>query len=333
MQVDDDDDKIELTVEELDSNEKPPRLDVYLVSHIPEISRSRIQKLIEEGCVLVDSKPVKMSHRLRAGETIAVEMPPLQELDVVAENIPLQIVYEDEYLAVINKPSGMVTHPGAGIMTGTLVNALLHHMKGTLSGIGGTIRPGIVHRLDKETSGLLVVAKEDFSHRHLAEQISSKSATRLYLALVAGNIEEQSGTINKTIGRHPTKRKQMAVVEGGRHAVTHWQVLERFAKFTLVQVRLETGRTHQIRVHMASIGHPVVGDLLYNRGMTGNQPARAKMGLQGQALHSSQLTLIHPRKNCLLEFKAPLPDDFANTLERLRRGQASPGLFTDWVSD
>jgi 23S rRNA pseudouridine1911/1915/1917 synthase len=319
MSPEDDEEKIEIVVAEFQKDEKAPRLDVYLVAHIPEISRSRVQKLIEDGCVLVDSKPVKMSHRLKPGENIEIEMPPLQELDVEAENIPLSIIYEDQYLAVIDKPAGMVTHPGAGITTGTLVNALLHHMKGGLSGIGGAIRPGIVHRLDKETSGLLVVAKEDFSHRHLAEQIRTKTATRLYIALLAGNMALESGTIDKPIGRHPTKRKQMGIVEGGRHALSHYQVIERFDKFTLVQVKLETGRTHQIRVHMASIGYPVVGDLVYNRGVTGNAAARAKLGLHRHALHSSQLTLIHPRNNCLLEFKAPLPDDFASALERLRR--------------
>jgi 23S rRNA pseudouridine1911/1915/1917 synthase len=319
MQLEDDEEKIEVVVADFQSDEKAPRLDVYLVAHIPEISRSRVQKLIEDGCVLVDSKPVKMSHRLKPGEKIEIEMPPLQELDVAAENIPLAIVYEDQYLAVIDKPAGMVTHPGAGITGGTLVNALLYHMKGGLSGIGGTIRPGIVHRLDKETSGLLVVAKEDFSHRHLAEQIKTKTATRLYVALLAGNMPLESGTVDKPIGRHPTKRKQMGIVESGRHAVSHYQVIERFDKYTLVQVKLETGRTHQIRVHMASIGFPVVGDLVYNRGTTGNEAARAKLGLRRHALHSSQLTLIHPRNNCLLEFKAPLPEDFATALERLRR--------------
>jgi 23S rRNA pseudouridine1911/1915/1917 synthase len=315
----DEDEKIELVVEVFPHYEKAPRLDVYLVAHIPEISRSRVQKLIEDGCVLVDSKPVKMSHRLKSGEIIEIEMPPLQELDVAAENIPLNVVYEDQYLAVIDKPAGMVTHPGAGVISGTLVNALLHHMRGSLSGIGGAIRPGIVHRLDKETSGLMVVAKEDFSHRHLAEQIRTKTAQRLYIALLAGNMAQESGTVDKPIGRHPAKRKQMAVIEGGRHAVSHYQVIERFEKYTLVQVKLETGRTHQIRVHMASIGYPVVGDLVYNRGATGNTAARAKLGLHRHALHSAQLTLIHPRNDCLLEFKAPLPDDFASALERLRR--------------
>jgi 23S rRNA pseudouridine1911/1915/1917 synthase len=319
MQPEDDEEKIEVVVADFQNDEKAPRLDVYLVAHLPEISRSRVQKLIEDGCVLVDSKAVKMSHRLKPGEKIEIEIPPLQELDVEAENIPLDIVYEDQYLAVIDKPAGMVTHPGAGITNGTLVNALLYHMKGGLSGIGGAVRPGIVHRLDKETSGLLVVAKEDYSHRHLAEQIRTKTATRLYVALLAGNMALDSGTVDKPIGRHPTKRKQMGIVEGGRHAISHYQVIERFDKFTLVQVKLETGRTHQIRVHMASIGFPVVGDLVYNRGTTGNAAARAKLGLHRHALHSSQLTLIHPRNNCLLEFKAPLPDDFANALERLRR--------------
>jgi 23S rRNA pseudouridine1911/1915/1917 synthase len=318
MQLEDDEEKIEIVVADFQSDEKAPRLDVYLVSHIPEISRSRVQKLIEDGCILVDSQPVKMSHRLKPGEKIEIEMPPLQELDVEAENIPLNIVYEDQYLAVIDKPAGMVTHPGAGITSGTLVNALLYHMKGGLSGIGGTIRPGIVHRLDKETSGLLVIAKEDFSHRHLAEQIKTKTATRLYVALLAGNMPLESGKVDKPIGRHPTKRKQMGIVEGGRHAVSHYQVIERFDKYTLVQVKLETGRTHQIRVHMASIGFPVVGDLVYNRGTTGNAAARAKLGLHRHALHSSQLSLIHPRNNCLLEFKAPLPNDFASALDRLR---------------
>jgi 23S rRNA pseudouridine1911/1915/1917 synthase len=315
------DDKIEITVQEAPAD-NPPRLDSYLAAHLPELSRNRIQKLIEGENILVDGKPAKMSHRLRDGERIQVTMPPPQILDVVAEDIPIDIVFEDDCMAVINKPTGMVTHPGAGVQTGTLVNALLHHMRGTLSGIGGAVRPGIVHRLDKETSGLLVIAKDDQAHRHLSEQIKSKTAKRTYLALLAGNLEHDDGTVDKPIGRHPTQRKQMAIVENGRQAVSHYRVLEKFEKFSLVEVRLQTGRTHQIRVHVASLGHPVVGDLVYNKGAYGSQSARAKMGLKGQALHSAQLTLIHPRNNCLLEFKAPLPEDFARALERLRRGQS-----------
>ena len=309
---------IRLIVGELENALKPPRLDAYLSTTLHGISRNRIQKLIEDEQVKIGDAPGKASHRVKTGEAIEISMPPLESIDVIAENIPLQIIFEDEYLAVINKPQGMVTHPGAGIYSGTLVNALLHHMQGSLSGIGGAIRPGIVHRLDKETSGLLVVAKEDVTHRHLAEQIKEKSAQRIYIALVAGHLSEPTGTIDQPIGRHPVKRKQMAVVSSGRHAVTHYQVLESFDKFTLVKVRLETGRTHQIRVHMAHIGHPVVGDLVYNHGASGTPGMRSKMKLTGHALHATQLSFVHPINNRLLEFEAPLPEHFQRALESLR---------------
>jgi 23S rRNA pseudouridine1911/1915/1917 synthase len=309
--------KSEVVVSFLETGKKPPRLDVYLAEHC-ELSRNRVQRLIEDGQVTIDGEAIKMSHRLRVGERIVVDIPPPTDLMVKPEDLPLEIIYEDDCFAVINKPAGMVTHPGNGVTTGTLVNALLHHMKGSLSGIGGIIRPGIVHRLDKETTGLLVVAKEDFSHQHLSEQIRTKSAVRIYLSLLSGNLASEEGTIDKSIGRHPIKRKQMAVVEGGKHAVSHYKILERFDRFTLVEVKLETGRTHQIRVHMAAIGHPVAGDLLYNRGDSGTISGRAKLGLSSHALHSSQLTLIHPRKGCLLEFRAPLPQDFQTALRRLR---------------
>jgi len=201
------------------------------------------------------------------------------------------------------------------VQSGTLVNALLYHMRGTLSGIGGMLRPGIVHRLDKDTSGLLVVAKDDASHHNLADQIQKKTARRVYIALVAGHLENLEGTIDRPIGRHPAKRKEMAVVDSGRRAVSHYRVLEHLSKCTLVEVQLETGRTHQIRVHMASIGHPVVGDLVYNKGLTGSAYTRKRLGLIGHALHSARLSFVHPQQNRLLEFSAPLPADFAKALQ------------------
>lgn len=311
-------DVIELTVGEFEAGSKTPRLDAYLTANLHGISRNRIQKLIDDEQVKIKGTAAKASHRVKTSEVIEVTIPPLEPIDVIAEDIPLSIIYEDEFLAVINKPQGMVTHPGAGVYSGTLVNALLHHMQGTLSGIGGAIRPGIVHRLDKETSGLLVVAKEDVSHRHLAQQIKEKSARRIYLALVAGRLNQDSGTIDEPIGRHPVKRKQMAVISSGRRAVTHYQVLESFDKFTLVRVQLETGRTHQIRVHMAHIGHPVVGDLVYNHGASGTPATRSKMRLLGHALHATQLSFVHPITNRLLEFEAPLPEHFQRAIESLR---------------
>jgi len=303
---------------EVESCQSPaPRLDQYLAEKLRDLSRSRIQKLIDEGLVLVNEKTAKAGLKLKGAEIVTVTVPPPEALDLAAENIAIDIVYQDQYLAVINKPAGMVTHPGAGIYTGTLVNALLHHMDGSLSGISGVARPGIVHRLDKDTSGLLVIAKEDQAHRNLAAQIHNKEARRTYMALVEGVLKQDSATIAKNIGRHPTKRKQMAIVESGRTAVSHYRVISRLAKYTLVQVQLETGRTHQIRVHMASIGHPVVGDLVYNSKATGSESARRKLGLKGHALHAFQLTFTHPATGVLLEFEAPLPADFKAALDHL----------------
>lgn len=311
-----DDGLIELIV---DGTAQPAgvRLDVFLSREVAELSRSRIQKLIEDEDILVNDQPAKASLKLQGGERITIELQEPVALDLQPEDIALDIVYQDDDLAVINKAAGMVTHPGAGISSGTLVNALLFHMRDSLSGISGTVRPGIVHRLDKDTSGLIVIAKNDLAHRHLAEQIKAKTARRNYVALVEGVMKPDTGTIDKPIGRHPTRRKQMAIVTNGRKAVSRFQVLERFSKFTLVKVMLETGRTHQIRVHMASLGYPVVGDLLYNPKSSGSEAARHKLGLKGQALHAAQLSFTHPTTGMLLEFEAPLPEDFQTLLSKL----------------
>jgi 23S rRNA pseudouridine1911/1915/1917 synthase len=293
------------------------RLDQLLARKLEGMSRSRIQKLIDDGLILVDGQPAKSGMKLKCAQMIDVSIPPVEMLNLMPENISLDIVYQDQFLAVINKPAGMVTHPGAGIYTGTLVNALLHHMVGSLSGISGIARPGIVHRLDKDTSGLLVIAKEDQTHRNLAKQIHDKTARRTYIALVEGVLKQDTGSIAKNIGRHPTKRKQMAVTQTGRTAISHYRVLSRFTKYTMVEVKLETGRTHQIRVHMSNLGYPVVGDLVYNSKATGNESARRKLGLKGHALHAFQLSFTHPATGVLLEFEAPLPADFQAVLDKL----------------
>lgn len=293
------------------------RLDQFLSQNLDGLSRSRVQQLIEDGLVLVNGNNAKANLRLRGGESVSVQIPPAVELDVQPENIPLSVVYEDEYVIVVNKPAGMTTHPGAGVVSGTLVNALLFHCKGSLSGISGTLRPGIVHRLDKDTTGLLVVAKNDLAHQNLAQQIKQRSVGRLYQALVEGTVESDSGTIDKPIGRHPVRRKEMAVVDNGRSAQSDFTVIKRFSRFTLVQVKLKTGRTHQIRVHMASIGFPVAGDLVYNNKQSGSESWRKKHGLQGQALHAFRLTFKHPKTGNLLEFEANPPDDFQKLLSTL----------------
>jgi 23S rRNA pseudouridine1911/1915/1917 synthase len=293
------------------------RLDVFLSEQLEGFTRSRLQKLIDQGLVKVSGEIAKAGMKLKGGEVISLVVPPDVPATAAAQEIPLDIVFEDKYLAVINKPVGMVTHPGAGVSDGTLVNALLHHCEGELSGISGVLRPGIVHRLDKDTSGLLVVAKEDKTHQGLSEQIRDKTARRVYLAVLEGVMKSDGGTIDKPIGRHPVRRKEMAVVSTGRKAVSHFEVLRRSHKYTLVKVSLETGRTHQIRVHMASLGFPVVGDIVYNRKQTGNEAARAKLGLKGHALHAVELSFTHPVTGRLLQFEAPLPPEFQRLIDTI----------------
>jgi 23S rRNA pseudouridine1911/1915/1917 synthase len=299
------------------SVEKPLRLDQYLSEQLPMHSRSRLQKLIEDGFVLVDGKQAKAGQKLKIKQMISVTLPPLKELAIEAEDIPITIVYEDDYLAVVDKPTGMVTHPGAGVDSGTLVHALLHHMQGSLSGISGVLRPGIVHRLDKDTSGLMIVAKEDRAHRQLSRQIQSKEAKRIYLAVVEGLPAKDEGIVNAPIGRDPRHRTRMAIVGDGRTAETHYRVLKRSHKHALLELELKTGRTHQIRVHMKSLNCPVVGDIVYNTKTTGTLVARSKLGLMGQALHAHRLVFAHPIDGRLLEFESPLPQDLAALVDKL----------------
>ena len=285
------------------------RIDAYLAANT-DLTRSKIQKLIKDGAVALNGKACKASSAVCAGDSIRILVPETDGARLPEpENITLDVVYEDDDLAVINKPKGMVVHPAPGNPSGTLVNALLYRFQ-TLSGAGGEIRPGIVHRIDRMTSGLLVVAKNDFAHEALARQFAEHTAHREYLCLVHGNLKEDSGTVDAPIGRHKTDRKRMAVTEDGRRAVTHWHVLERFGTETLLDVRLETGRTHQIRVHMAYIKHPILGDEVYG------SPA-PKLGLNGQALHGYRLTFTHPRTGETMSFTAPLPDDFTTAIVRL----------------
>lgn len=286
------------------------RLDVF-AAQTTEESRSFIQKLIADGLVLVNGKPQKANTRLKTGDRVGISFPPPRVTELKSEDIPIDIVYEDADIAVINKEKGMVVHPAPGNESGTLVNALMYRLK-DLSGIGGELRPGIVHRIDKLTSGLIVVAKSDAAHRSLSEQIRLHTARRFYLALVEGNIKEDTGTVNEPIGRHKFDRKRMAVVRDGREAVTHWRVLERYGAFTLIALALETGRTHQIRVHMAYCKHPVAGDTVYG-------PEKPKLKLDGQALHAAKLTLEHPSTKETLSFYAPVPQWFRDALKRAGR--------------
>lgn len=293
--------------------ESGQRLDAFLASQMPDKTRSAVQKLIEQGQVLVGGAIAAKNRKLKAGETVEITVPDPETLDVEPQEIPLDIVYEDSDLLVVNKPKGMVVHPAAGNPDGTLVNALLWHCGESLSGINGVLRPGIVHRIDKDTSGLLMVAKNDRAHQSLAAQIAEHSFTRVYNAVVYGGFREEEGTVSAPIARHPTDRKKMAVVAGGREAVTHFRVLERFSGFTLVECRLETGRTHQIRVHMAHIGHPVAGDPVYG-------PKKCITELGGQCLHARKLGFVHPSTGEYMEFDSGLPAYFEKFLEKLRKG-------------
>lgn len=287
------------------------RIDKFISDSAEEISRSYAAKLCTDGLVTANGKALGKNYKIKGGEEISADIPEPEELSLVPENIPLDIVYEDDDVIVINKPQGMVVHPAAGNESGTLVNALLYHCGESLSAINGVIRPGIVHRIDKDTSGLLVAAKNNEAHLKLSEQLKERKALRKYNALVNGNIKEDFGTVNKPIGRSPSDRKKMAIVQGGREAVTHYSVLERFGRYTLIECVLETGRTHQIRVHMASLGHSIVGDKVYG-------VKKERFNLNGQLLHARTIGFVHPKTGEMMEFSAPLPDYFEAVLEKLR---------------
>ena len=295
-------------------NQAGDRIDRYLSEELEDRSRSYIQKLIKDQYVIVNDKPVKANYRLSLGDRVEIELPEAKEPDIVPEDIPVDILYEDQDIIIVNKPKQMVVHPAPGHYTGTLVNALMYHCGSELSGINGTMRPGIVHRIDMDTTGSLVVCKNDMAHQSLSEQLKEHSIRRIYVAVVHGNIKEESGIVNAPIGRHPVERKKMSIhAKNGREAFTHFKVLERFGDYTYIQCELETGRTHQIRVHMASIGHPLLGDEVYG-------PRKCPFPyLQGQTLHAKTIGIIHPRTGEYLEINAPLPDYFIQLLDRLRK--------------
>lgn len=287
------------------------RIDKYLSEQMTSYSRSHIQKLLKDQCVQVNNLPVKVNYKLRTGDQIKVCLPEPETLNVEPENIPLDILYEDQDLLVVNKPKGMVVHPAAGHYSGTLVNALMYHCKDQLSGINGILRPGIVHRIDMDTTGTLVVCKNDISHQSLAEQLKEHSITRCYRAIVHGRLKED-GTVNAPIGRHPTDRKKMSIhAKNGKPAITHYRILKQYKEYTYIECQLETGRTHQIRVHMASIGHPLLGDQIYG-------PSKVPYkNLQGQTLHAMILGFLHPTTQKYMEFEAPLPEYFQHLLDVL----------------
>jgi 23S rRNA pseudouridine1911/1915/1917 synthase len=295
------------------------RLDAY-ISSASELSRSAAAKLIEDGKATVNGKPQPKKYAVKLGDVIEITIPECEECEALPENIPLDVVYEDDYIIVINKPSGMVVHPAPGNYTGTLVNALLYHCKDSLSGIGGVIRPGIVHRIDKDTSGLLVCAKCDEAHAFLSDEMKVHNIVREYHALVSGGFSDDTGTVNYPIGRHPTDRKKMAVIRDGsgsaREAVTHYEVVARYGQVTHLKLVLETGRTHQIRVHMSYIGHPLLGDEVYAKNKTRFEQLHPTL-FDGQALHAARLTLTHPKTGERMVFEAPLPDNFKRCLEIL----------------
>ena len=297
----------------LSEREEGIRLDKVLAERLPDLTRTAIQRLLEEELVLINGKPAAKNRKGRAGDSVAVRIPDPEPLCLQAENVPLDIVYEDDDLLVVNKPQGMVVHPAPGNYQGTLVNALLAHCGNSLSGINGVIRPGIVHRIDKDTSGLLMVAKNDFAHQGLARQIKEHSFRREYEAVVAGRMKQESGVVNAPIGRHPIDRKKMAVTEkNSKEAVTYFRVIAEYPGYTHIRLRLETGRTHQIRVHMAYLGHPVAGDPVYGL-------RKPDLGLKGQCLHARLVGFVHPRDGRYLEFESPLPDYFTRLLTKLEQ--------------
>lgn len=294
---------------EVEAEQEGERLDKFLSIIYPEFSRAFFQKLIKSKQVSVNETPQKASYCVKIDDIVTVAIPDAVETTIEPENIPLDILYEDDDVLIVNKPKGMVVHPSAGHYSGTLVNAIMYHCKDSLSGINGEVRPGIVHRIDMDTTGSLIVCKNDESHICIAEQIKEHSVNRRYRGIVCGNVKEDEGTINAPIGRHPVERKKMAINEkNGKPAITHYKVLKRFERYTYMEFQLETGRTHQIRVHMASIGHPLLGDTLYSSG-------KSPYKLQGQTLHAMTIGFIHPRTNAYMEVSAPLPEYFERLLQ------------------
>ncbi|MBO5339930.1 MAG: RluA family pseudouridine synthase [Oscillospiraceae bacterium] len=289
------------------------RVDAWISSRAEGLTRSAVQRLLEEGAITCGGKAVAKNYRLTGAEVLEIALPEPELVDIVPQNIPLDVVFEDEHVIVVNKPVGMVVHPAPGHPDGTLVNALLHHCGRSLSGINGELRPGIVHRIDRDTSGLIAAAKNDKAHLALAQQLQDHTMARTYAAVAVGGFKEDAGTVDAPIGRHPIDRKKMAIDrKNGREAVTHWSVLERYNGYTMVECRLETGRTHQIRVHMASMGHPLLGDVVYGA-------KKPWPGLAGQCLHAKKLKFVHPATGQPVELECPLPDWFEAVLEKLRK--------------
>ncbi|WP_298034399.1 RluA family pseudouridine synthase [uncultured Dysosmobacter sp.] len=299
--------KLTLQVNKEDAGQ---RIDAWLAANLENVTRSAAQRMLEEGRVTMGGRIPAKNCKLTGGETVEVVLPEPEPVDVVPQDIPLDVVYEDGDVIVVNKPKGLVVHPAPGHPDGTLVNALLYHCGDSLSGVGGALRPGIVHRIDRDTSGLIIAAKNDFAHQKLAAQLQDHTLARIYECIVTGNLREDSGTVDAPIGRHPVDRKKMAVVSGGRSAVTHWTVLARYPGFTYAECRLETGRTHQIRVHMAHIGHPILGDAVYGKPVP---------GLRGQCLHAVGLRFLHPRTGEPVELRCGLPEEFQAQLRKLER--------------
>ena len=287
------------------------RLDMYIAQKNDKLSRSMIQKLIEDGEILVNGQTKKISYKIHNGDEIEINIPEPKETNIKPQNIPVEVIYEDSDIIVVNKPKGMVVHPANGNPDGTLVNAILALCKDNLSGIGGEIRPGIVHRLDKDTSGLLIIAKNDLAHKNISEQIKNRQVKKIYIALVKGNVAEDEATIDMPIGRSTKDRKKMAVRKDGKTAITHFKVLKRYNKYTLLEIKIDTGRTHQIRVHMAEIGHPVVGDMVYSSG-------KNEFGIEGQMLHAKSLSFKHPVTGKEMHLEANLPQYFVDVLNKLK---------------